>query len=68
MTLLCKEIKKTKLSGLPLISARILKDVFIVLTLQLVYLFNMSLETGIMPQKWKVAMVIPIFKKVEETL
>ena len=52
----------TKSSGLPLISARILKDALLVLTMQLVYLFNLSLTTGVTPQKWKVASVVPIFK------
>ena len=60
--LLCKEIKITKSSGLPQLSARILKDALLVLTLQLVYLFNLSLTTGIIPLNWKVASVTPIFK------
>ena len=59
---LCKEINSSKSSAIDLLSARILKDAFLVLTLQLVYLFNISLSQGIFPSKWKVATVIPLFK------
>ena len=43
-------------------SSRIIKDAFLVLTLQLVYLFNLSLSTSIFQSKWKSATVIPLFK------
>ena len=28
----------------------------------IVYIFNLSLQTGIFPQKWKIATVVPLFK------
>ena len=59
---LCKEINISKSSSIDLLSSRVLKDAFLVLTLQLVYLFNLSLSTGNFPQKWKMATVIPLFK------
>ena len=58
----CKDINITKSSAVSLISSRILKDAFLVLTLQLVYLFNMSSSCNIFPPKWKEATVIPLFK------
>ena len=58
---LCKEICVGKSSAIDLLS-RVLKDAFLVLTLQLVYLFNLSLSSGNFPQKWKMATVIPLFK------
>ena len=61
--LLCKEIDVAKSSAIDLLSSRILKDAFVVLTLQLVYLFNLSLGTRIFPPKWKQATVIPLFKR-----
>ena len=59
---LCKEINASKSSAIDMLSSKVLKDAFLVLTLQLVYLFNLSLQTGIFPSKWKIATVIPLFK------
>ena len=33
----------------------------------LIILFNKSFETGVIPKKWKLANVVPIFKKGEKT-
>ena len=59
---LCKEINVGKSSAIDLLATKILKDAFLVLVLQLVYLFNISLGNGIFPSKWKSATVIPLFK------
>ena len=59
---LCKEIETLKSSGMDDISSRICKDAFLVLTDQLVHLFNMALMEGIFPNAWKVAKVVPLFK------
>ena len=59
---LCKEINTSKSSALDLLSSRILKDAFLVLGLQLVYLFNLSLSLRDFPEKWKMATVIPLYK------
>ena len=59
---LCKEIEIMKSSGMDKISGRICKDAFVVLSNQLTHLFNSSLGTGVFPDAWKVAKVIPLFK------
>ena len=59
---LCKEINVTKSAGLQNMSTKFLKDAFIVLVPQLVYLFNLSLAKGIIPDTWKIARVVPLFK------
>ena len=51
-----------KSSGIDLLSSRLCKDAFIVLSDQLVHLFNCSLDNGIFPDKWKVAKILPLFK------
>ena len=40
-----------------------LKDAFLVLVPQLVYLLNLSLSTGIYPTPWKIATVVPLYKE-----
>ena len=59
---LCKEINTSKSSAITLLSSKIVKDAFLVLTLQLVYLLNLSLDTNIFPDKWKEATVVPLYK------
>ena len=59
---LCKEICTTKASGFEDIATKIFKDAFRVLTQQLVYLFNLSFELGVFPDKWKNATIIPLYK------
>ena len=59
---LCREINEYKSSGIQDIASRILKCAFLVLVPQLVYLFNLSFTTGIFPELWKRATVIPLFK------
>ena len=59
---ICKEINTAKYSAIDLLSSKILKDAFLVLTVRLVYLFNLSLSSHIFPPKWKQATVIPLYK------
>ena len=59
---LCREIEALKSSGIDDISSRLCKDAFAVLPDQLTHLFNCSLKTGIFPDAWKKANVVPIFK------
>ena len=59
---LIREINTNKSSGIDKISANILKDPLLVLTEHLVYSFNLSLGTGIFPEPWKLATVVPLFK------
>ena len=64
---LCREIKVTKSSGLCNVASRICKDAFVVIVPQLVYLFNLSLATGIFPDSWKQATIIPLYKGGNKT-
>ena len=58
-----KGIKANKATGPDLISARMLKEAGSSICLSLTYLFNLSLQQGIVPKMWKDANVIPIHKK-----
>ena len=62
VTLLCKEINNMKSSGIDELSSRLCKDAFLVLGHQLVHMFNCSLNSGVFPEKWKNAKIIPLFK------
>ena len=59
---LCKDISTSKSSVIVDISAKVLKNAFMVLIPQLVYMFNLSFSTGIFPDAWKRATVILIEK------
>ena len=59
---LCRAIKVTKSSGITDISSRVLKDSFLVIIPQLVHMFNTSFLTGVFPDKWKIATIIPLYK------
>ena len=56
------KIDITKSSGIENISPRCLKDALLVLNNQLCYIFEKSINSGIFPDLWKIATVIPIFK------
>ena len=64
---LCKEIKSTKSSGIAEIAAKVFKQSFMVIIPQLVYLFNLSFSTGIFPDSWKRATIIPLYKGGSKT-
>ena len=59
---LCREIDITKSAGLDNMSSKFLKDAFLVLVPQLVYIFNLSLHSGCFPNEWKIAKVVPLLK------
>ena len=59
---LCKDINVNKSSGIKNISSRILKDAFMVLITQLIYLINTSLATCIYFPLHGKMLVVPIFK------
>ena len=59
---LIKEINVNKSSSVTNISTQVLKDVFLALLPQLTFMYNLSFETGIFPDAWKVANVIPLRK------
>ena len=57
-----KEINISKSSGILNISSYILKEAFSIILSQITRMFNLSLDSGLFPTKWKEALVIPIPK------
>ena len=62
-----KDINVNKASSITNISATVLKDAFLALIPQLTFMYNLSFETGIFPEEWKVANVIPLRKGGDPT-
>ena len=62
-----KNVNIYKASSIPDLSSRILKDAFLVLVPHLTYMINLSFSTGIFPQKWKVANIVPLQKSGDPT-
>ena len=52
---------------MPDINSKVLKDAFLVLVPQLTYLCNLSINMGIVPQKWEIATIIPLQKEGDAT-
>ena len=61
------DINVCKASSIPFVSARVLKDAFMVITSQLSYMYNLSFSSGIFPNEWKIANVIPLRKGGDPT-
>ena len=59
------KLDNNKATGLDGISVRALKAGSPVLSIYLAYLFNLSLNTGVVPESWKEKRVTPLFKKGE---
>ena len=59
---LIRKINISKSSGIELLSSRILKDSFLVLSDKLTYLFDLSIQSSTFPSQLKKALVIPIPK------
>ena len=55
-------------SGVDGISTNLLKDIKYLISKPLTMIINQCLETGIFPSKLKIAKVIPILKKGDETI
>jgi hypothetical protein len=51
-----------KSTGLDKISTQLVKQADETIFESLAYIFNLSLETGIFPDDWKLAKVTPIYK------
>ena len=62
-----KDINTVKASSVPFISASILKDAFMVIPMQLCFMYNLSFTSGIFPDDWKIANVIPLKKGGDPT-
>ena len=48
------------------ISARLLKETAPVISTSLCSLYNKSLNQGVFPQEWKIANIVPVYKKVDK--
>ena len=59
---LIQDINVNKSSGLTHLNNNSLKSVLKVLSSQITFIFNSSIETGYFPNSWKDALVIPIPK------
>ena len=62
MEKIIKDINTHKSSSIPNLSTNILKDAFLVMLPQLVFMYNLSFTTGFFPDVWKIANVIPLKK------
>ena len=60
-----KSLKRRKAAGCEDLPPVILKDVAYALSSPLTHLINLSLTTGLVPNKWKIAKVTPNHKKKE---
>mgnify|MGYP003438926222 FL=1 len=67
MHLIC-QLNGSKSPGPDDIGPRLIKDSATALCQPLVHIFNLSFTTGIVPDKLKIAKVIPVFKKVTANL
>ena len=56
-------MKENKSLGVDGLSPKILKETVEQISKPLAHVFNMSLQEGIVPVEWKVANIIPLFKK-----
>ena len=59
---LVREIEICKSSGIPDLSAQMLKDAFLVLVPELTHLFNESIQQGVYPKAWRSGFITPIPK------
>ena len=64
---LINSISTYKSSGMKQISSRLLKDALLAIPEQIALLFNLSLNTGIVPEAWKEGLITPIVKKGDAT-
>ena len=68
MLTLINGLKPKHSSGHDEISSKLLKDIGVVIAPTLSVIINQSLCTGVFPDKLKIAKVIPLFKKGDESL
>ena len=62
LQLIIKKIKPKNSSGPDKISSKVIKEIFPAISAPLRYLINLSLQTGFIPERFKEAKVIPIYK------
>ena len=59
---ICRQLKPKLSSGVDFISNKLLKQIAPIIITPLHYLINLSLETGFVPQEFKISKVVPVFK------
>ena len=59
---ICRELKPKISSGADFISNKLLKEIAPIIITPLHYLINLSLETGFVPEEFKISKVVPVFK------
>ena len=62
----CSHLDSNKSCGFDDISQRVVKQCIYYFVEPLNFIFNLSITSGIVPQKFKIAKVIPLFKKHDE--
>ena len=62
------KMKPKSSSGLDNISCRLMKDISDIIATPLTLLINQSLQSGIFPDKLKIAKVVPIFKAGKDNI
>ncbi len=62
------KLKTKKSEGFDNISTKLIKDTIDAIALPLTHIINLSFTSGIVPQKMKIAKIIPIFKSGKHTL
>jgi hypothetical protein len=65
---LIKDLNSSKSPGLDNIGPSLIKESLHLIIEPLLFIYNLSLTTGIVPDKLKIAKVIPIYKKGEKNL
>ena len=65
---LINNLKNSKSPGFDNIGPKLIKQVMHVVIDPLVYLYNLSFETGIVPDKLKIAKVVPVYKSGDSSL
>lgn len=60
-----RNLKNTNSMGIDCISTKIIKNVCLQIALPLTYIINLSVELGVFPDKLKIGVVTPIFKKYD---
>ena len=63
-----RKMKPKSSSGLDNISCRLMKDISDIIAIPLTSLINQSLQSGIFPDKLKIAKVVPIFKAGKDNI
>jgi len=61
------QLDPNKATGIDSISPKILKYCAASLTHPLCHLFNLSLASGVIPQEWKVHLVVPVYKSADRS-